>query len=399
MRKYIRSERANLFEPNVYISMVVKLSGNLLSEEIEKAVHRAYEANEATMSKIVLEPSGDAYYEKLEKSGCKFFADTRSWNELLYQSESTPFELNKGELVRIYLTKENEQTILFIHAHHLVGDGKSVLILIDDIIASLNNNELAYKPMLSVDRSFLEKRAKLPSITKFYINLVNRKWDKYKRTFTWDDYYSIHKKYWDKYVSDVRFKSFDVKDIKAKYPDKVSINSYLIAQLLKENQNCKVTGIPVSIREDKSMSNQVSGITINYKYNSNKTFAVNAELIHKAIYKKLKSKVMKHFILLFMERLCPSLTDAVLLQSHGCFDNKHIKKMAKVMGYTDGGGRDLGVTNLNRIDILNTSKKFVIEDVLFIPPKVSYAKKIVGISTFNDKLNICYHNMKAVKTK
>ena len=53
MKKYIRSERANLFEPNVYISMIVKLSGNLQSEEIEQAVYKAYEANETTMSKIV----------------------------------------------------------------------------------------------------------------------------------------------------------------------------------------------------------------------------------------------------------------------------------------------------------------------------------------------------------
>ena len=77
MKKYIRSERANLFEPNVYISMIVKLSGNLSGGEIEQAVHAAYEANEATMSRIVLEPDGNACYEKMDASGCIFFADPR----------------------------------------------------------------------------------------------------------------------------------------------------------------------------------------------------------------------------------------------------------------------------------------------------------------------------------
>ncbi len=38
MKKYIRSERANLFEPNVDIGMVVKLSRNLLRAEKGKAV-------------------------------------------------------------------------------------------------------------------------------------------------------------------------------------------------------------------------------------------------------------------------------------------------------------------------------------------------------------------------
>ena len=394
MKKYIRSERANLFEPNVYIGMIVKLSGNVSAKDIEQAVYKAYQANEATMSKVVLESDGSAYYDRMKTSGCKFITDTRHWNKLLYQSERTPFALNKGELVRIFLTMESNQTVLFIHAHHLVGDGKSVLILLKDIIDSLNSQQLTYKPMLSIDRGFLEQRAKLPQITKLYIKAVNKKCNKQAMNYTWDDYYSIHKKYWAKHYSDIQFKSYNAKKLKAKCPDNVSINSYLIAELLREYPECKVTGIPVSIREDNSMSNQVSGISVKYKYNSKKTFECNTEQIHKAIYKKLNSRNMKYFILLFMERLCPSLTDAVLLQSQGYIQNKLAEKMAKIMGYTGDGGRDLGVTNLNKIDIKNTNEKFVIEDVLFIPPKVSYSKNVIGLATYKDKLNVCYHNMK-----
>ena len=118
MKKYIRSERANLFEPNVYISMVIKISGNVSKENIQYAVERAYEANEATMSKIVLEDNGDAYYEKMECSGCKFFDANQSWQELLNQSEKNPFAINEGELVRTFLTEEDKQTILLIHAYN-----------------------------------------------------------------------------------------------------------------------------------------------------------------------------------------------------------------------------------------------------------------------------------------
>ena len=56
---------------------------------------------------------------------------------------------------------------------------------------------------------------------------------------------------------------------------------------------------------------------------------------------------MMYFILLVMERLCPSLIDAVLLQSHGCYQDKLTEKMAKVMGYIGDGGIDLGVTYIN----------------------------------------------------
>lgn len=394
MKKYIRSERANLFEPNVYISIVVKMSGDFLSEEIEQAVYKAYEANEATMSKIVLEENGSAYYEKLESSGCKFLIASRSWKELLYQSEKRPFTLNEGELVRTFLTKENEQLILFIHAHHLVGDGQSILILLNDIVNSLNKQSLTYKPMLSVDQNFLKKKEKLATSIKLYIKWMNQKWKKNAKVFTWDDYYWVHKKYWDEHVSEIEWKTYNIKELKEKCSGGITINSYMITELLREHPECEMVGIPISIREDEGMSNQTSGIAVKYKYNCKRTFEVNADKVHKSIYKKLKNTNMKYFILLFMERLCPSLIDAVLLQSHGCYQNKLTKKMAKVMGYIGDGGRDLGVTNLNKIDIPSIHERFVIKDIMFVPPKVSYAKKVVGISTYADTLTVCEHKMR-----
>ncbi len=68
--------------------------------------------------------------------------------------------------------------------------------------------------------------------------------------------------------------------------------------------------------------------------------------------------------------------------------------MAKVMGYIGDGGRDLGVTNLNKIDIPGVHERFVIKDIIFVPPKVSYAKKVIGISTYADTLKVCYHKIR-----
>ena len=394
MRKYIRSERANLFEPNVYIGMLVKLSGVVTSSEIEQAVYAAYEANEATMSQIVLEEKGDAYYRKMEKSGCRFFLENRPFLEVLSQSEKSPFALKEGELVRTFLIKEDERLLLLIHAHHLVGDGKSVLILLEDILRSLDKHPLTYKPMVSVNRSYLEKRARLYAGTKWYIKGINQKWKRNGKAFTWEDYYAIHQKYWQEYTSDIEWKTFDIKGLTADCSPDITINSYMITKLLESSQGGKVVGIPVSIRETSGMSNQTSGIAVKYRYKAGKTFEENAVRVHRAIYKKLNNRSMKYFILLFMERLCPSLIDAVLLQSHGCYQHKLSEKLAQVMGYTGAGGRDLGVTNLNKIDITREHEKFTVEEILFVPPKVSYAKQVVGISTYAERLTVCYHRMK-----
>ncbi len=62
MKNEILTERVNLFEPNDYIFFCVELCGDFTADMLAKAVRAAFEANEATMSKIVLTDSGNAYY-------------------------------------------------------------------------------------------------------------------------------------------------------------------------------------------------------------------------------------------------------------------------------------------------------------------------------------------------
>lgn len=398
MKKYIRTERANLFEPNVYISMVVKISGMVSKEAVREAVEKAYEANEATMSRIVMEDGGDAYYEKMESSGCKFFFDSRSFITIIKESEKNPFAIQKGELVRTYLTIENQEMVLLIHAHHLVGDGKSILILVKDVMDGLSGKQPEYKPMFLIDQRFLRKKAKLRLGIRLVLKKVNRKWEKVGKAFTWEDYYDVHKRYWESHSSEIEVKTYSANELKKNCKNGATLNSYLITDFLRKTTESKVVGIPVNIREeDNGMSNQTSGISIKCQYQTDKSFEENLSIIHKEIYKMIRNVNMKYFILLFMGQLSPSLVDSILLQTHGCYQNKLSKKMAGIMGYIGKEGRDLGVTNLTRINIPNDYGSFRIEDILFIPPKVSYTRNVVGVCTYGDNLTVCHHKMKRQK--
>ncbi|MBQ3514323.1 MAG: hypothetical protein IJA32_11110 [Lachnospiraceae bacterium] len=395
MKKYIRTERANLFEPNVYISMVLRISGHIPKEEVKRAVEKAYKANEATMSRIVMDENGDAYYEKMKESGCKFFYDNRSWERIINESEQSPFAIHAGELVRTYMTSKNHDLILLIHAHHLVGDGKSILVLVKDMIDSLEGKSIEYKQMFLIDRKFLRKKTKLMLGIRLAVKKANRKWKRVGRVFTWDDYYTVHKRYWEKYSSEIEVKTYSASKLKENCKKDVTLNSYLITKLLCEYPESKVVGIPINIREnDRGMSNQTSGIAVKCQYKKDKSFEENLLGVHKQIYKRIKNRNMKYFILLFMDELCPTLVDSVLMLTHGCFWNKLSEKMARIMGYIGNGGRDLGVTNLGKIEILSDNTKFKVEDIWFIPPKISYTRNVIGVSTYGDTLTVCYHKMK-----
>ena len=393
-RKYISSERPNLFEPNDYISMVVTFSGRISQEEVALAVKKAYENNEVTRSKIVLTPDGTAYYETLEESGCKIFFEKRNFQEILKENVKKPFDLKDGELIRTFIIQDEKQITVFFMAHHLAGDGMSMLYFIEDIVHALDGKKLTYKPMILMNRAFLEQKAKLPVLVKLLLQKTNQKWKKKRKNFTWEDYERIHRTYWKNHSSELVIKSYPLDSIKSVCPEGVSLNSYLTAMLAKEFSESRVIGIPVSIREQNcSMSNQTSGIAVTYQYNQKLSLEKNAVKIQKRIRRRIKSNTLKYFVLLLMERLHPSLTDAVLLYTHGCFQDKLARRMSEILGYTGMKGRDLGITNLMQIQIPKEYPNFKIEDMLFIPPKVSYTKQVVGIATYGETLHMVHHSM------
>ncbi len=399
MKNYILTERPNLFEPNDYINFLVEIEGSPSADELMSAVKAAFAANEATMSKVVLESEGSAFYEKLSESGCKVSVSGGDWREIVRENEKVPFAIERGEMVRVFVIQNSEEISLLIMSHHLAGDGKSMVCFIEDIMRALSGEKLEYKPMNLVTRESMPKQSKLPFAVRVYANSFNKKWNRAPKYFTWDDYYNVHGKYWSEHDSQIICEYFS-EDETAKIKTRaksagVSVNSFIASAFLKENRNKGSLGIPVSVRldSDRSMSNQTSGISVKYTYSDKKSFDKNSRALHKIIQKKLRSPVMKYFVLQFMSVISQSLTDAVLLYAHGLYNTKLVAKFAGVMGYVGSSKREVGITNLTTIDIPTQYAEYSIKNITFVPPAVSYARNIIGVSTVNGKMTITYHLM------
>lgn len=390
----IVTERPNLFEPNDYITVCVEIIGKVCPHKLTSAVKQAFEANEATMSKIVLE-HGLAYYEKMSVSCCKIEIENenKNWIELVNQNEKIPFAIDKGELVRAFIIPSDDKTQIMIMAHHLAGDGKSIIYFVKDIMNALSDISLTYKPLTLLERNLPQKG--LPVIAKLYAHYCNHKWD--NRFFTWRDYYDLHNKYWETVSSDIQYETLSVEETQRIKDDAkqigCSVNSYIVTLFLQKYPKlCKV-GIPVSIRQDKNeaMSNLTSGISINYKYDIKKTFAQNAMQVHKRITRILKR--YKIFVLQFLAQLPMTLIDAVLLNTYNSCCERLAEKTAKIFGYTEKTKIDLGISNLTVLDIPVSYGKYKIENIIFVPPAVSYSNNIIGVSTVNGRMTISHHNI------
>lgn len=399
MKNYIVSERTNLFEPNVYIQFFVKIEGVFSLEDLLTAVKSAYIANETTMSKVVLEKGGLAFYEKMNESGCKVSIVHEDWRTLIRENEKVPFNIEHGELIRTFVIPSEEGAALLIMAHHLVGDGKSITFFLEDIMKALTGKKLDYKPVQLIKKESFPQKSRISVIIKLYVSRFNRKWKRMGSNFTWEDYYKIHKEYWKNNSSRIIYETFSKEEMsKIKgYAKKaeVSLNSYIVTAFLEANRRNKTVGIPIDIRKDsnRAMSNQTSGISVDYIYSDSKTFGENAAEVHSEIYKRLEQPNKKYFVLQFISLFEPFLLDSVLLYTYGLYNNAISKKLAKVMGYEGGKTRELGITNLAKLDISDVYGEYKVKNIIFVPPVVSYAKHIIGVSTIGDEMTITYHYM------
>ncbi len=399
MNKLLCTERLDLFEPNIYIGFLVQLTGSAAPDAVVSAVKTAFAANEAILSKVVLNANGDAYYEKMSQSGCTVTVCNDDWREILRCNEKIPFSIDKGELIRVFVITSNNELSLLIMAHHLAGDGKAVTYFLEDIMTALSGVRLDYKPMRLITTGFLPEGTKLPLIFKWYAAFYNRKWKRSGRIFNWNNYADIHHAYWHSHESRIVFERFspeELGDIRA-YAKRIgaTVNSYITTAFLQANRKSGTIGIAVSVREnnDKSMSNQVAGINVDHAYDSNAAFEENVCHVHKKVQCKLANPVMKYFVLRFIPLFNPGLIDSVLMSAYGLYDNKTSHKLAKVMGYVGSKKRELGITNLTKLDIPDTYGPYGIKHGLFIAPVVSYARRIIGVSTMNDGMTVSYHFM------
>lgn len=401
MRNCICTERGNLFEPNVSIAFFVEIAGKPSADDVVSAVQSAFTANEATLSRVVLKEDGIAFYEKMDESACSVTVIQKDWKELIRENERTPFHIREGELMRVFVIPSEEDISLLLMAHHLVGDGKSVIYFLEDVMKALAGGTLEYKPLHIITPDILSRASRLPMFYRLYVDNFNRKWKRSGRSFDWDDYSQIHQTYWKDRRSEVLCELFQLEEVNgiqqcAKRIG-VSVNSYLTTAFLEAKRKNSIVGMAVNARIDqnRSMSNQTTGISVEYEYAEEISFAENARNVHQKVREKLDNPVKKYFVLQFLSLFTPTLIDSVLQFTYGLYQNKITRKLAEVMGYKGSKTKELGITNLTRLDIPNTYGSYSIRRVVFVPPVVSYAQKIIGIATIDEEMAITYHYMRS----
>lgn len=388
-----------LFDPNIYIAavMTLKRKKDVSAEEIKEAVEVAYTKNETTMSKLVLD-NGEIYFENMPKSGCKVFIDRREWVDILHENEKNTFRIDEGELVRTFIIDGKEEVRVFIMAHHIFGDGQSLVLFAQDILSCLAKEEVEYRALNNEDQEAIPSDIKYPFLKKLGIKLLNKQWAKNGKLFGWEDYYNIHKKFWanrQNYVEKIVL-SEDVQEIREKSKKMgITVNSYIVAKQLEKFQEYKIIGMPISYRaNNRSIANKVTIIKINYKYNPAISFEENAKKIHQIIKKTNENPAKKFFIAKSLGLFGFGLLDGALMAKYTGYKNEIAESVVDIIGMSGKNKVQLGITNLGNIDLKTEYDAFEVEDFEPLAASMSTTKSVMALCTINNKINICFSSVR-----
>lgn len=176
-------ESSFLFDPNIYMTVVVTIEGEVSEDELYEAVKKTYTQNQTTMSKVVIDEQGKVYLEEMEETGCKVSVDKREWTEILHENERKPFRLEDGELIRTFIIPRGEQKDIFLMAHHLSGDGGALLLLAEDIFSNIEGRKVQYKPTKVINAEESMQRGNLNFLQKLGLKSLSQKWGEHKKVF------------------------------------------------------------------------------------------------------------------------------------------------------------------------------------------------------------------------
>ena len=393
----LQTERADLFDVNMMIVMQAAVTGRATEQELSEAFHDTVAVFEILGCKIVIDENGNAFYCRCTEQRNSITCRDYALDTLIQEQERIRFRVEEGEFLRCFvsLSGEGGMNLCFL-IHHLGGDGKSLCYFIEAFLKRLNGETCEYRKAVFLNRDTLPRGSKLPFLASLLVKHYNRQWKKERRVFGFDDMKAAYAAFWESHSTSVKIEVTQGRELQEKLDEcranGIGFTSYTVAEMLRDIPREQDVGLAVDGRQDgnRTMSNQATGISVRYRYNKGRTLMQNAAVIDGRMKKKLRSIQYRYFILHFMSEFDPALVDAVNLEFAGYFHSKTSAKLAALLGYGQKT-KDLSITNLTRLDIPTAYGRFTLDDLIFVPPVISYGKNIVGMATVGDHLNTAYH--------
>ena len=142
--------------PYVYV-----LDGSLDGERLCKAIETAVKAHPTLFTRIKLDGNGDPYQsvDETETFSLTIEHGTINMEEGTFNGQPliTPFSLYEDRLFHIRLLQDAEHYYYFQDLHHIIADGTSMKVMLDDVDAAYKGETLAPEALTMAEVAQAEK--------------------------------------------------------------------------------------------------------------------------------------------------------------------------------------------------------------------------------------------------
>ena len=146
--------------PYVYV-----LDGSLDGERLCKAIEAAVKAHPTLFTRIKLDGNGDPYQsvDETETFSLTIEHGTINMEEGTFNGQPliTPFSLYEDRLFHIRLLQDAEHYYYFQDLHHIIADGTSMKVMLDDVDAAYKGETLAPEALTMAEVAQAEKELRL----------------------------------------------------------------------------------------------------------------------------------------------------------------------------------------------------------------------------------------------
>lgn len=211
MKTKIDVDRQFVFDPAVNILLRVELSGTASSDELKSAIEAVLPKYEILNCKISQDINGDFYYEPLDNPNeVEIIVENaiQPIESFIHNKNYQYFDLAEGKLCRFIIQRDSNHFYLNVILHHLAGDGKSALILLEDILDTLDSLVASFPalssshpkvPVKIFTKEYLNKLTSIKHQALPYASIISNEWLKSPTIFTLSDRKKLFDIYWSRF--------------------------------------------------------------------------------------------------------------------------------------------------------------------------------------------------------
>lgn len=392
----IKADRHYLFDPAAHIVMRVEINGKPDILTLKKAIVWAVAKHDILNCTIKMDAKGDCYYVPREYAYipkievCKGILST---NEIVNKQCRKEFKIDQGDIVRFVIAYDKEHVELNVIQHHLGGDGKSMLILIQDIMENLREPEKLNliednqeRCVQVYDDDYDEQFVELNEVMEAALKSMNKRWKAEKKVFHYDDREKVFNSFWtDRKVHDEKMELNGEQLKKLLHickENKVTLNNLIATVINKSLNHVERMGIIADVREidNKRMGNYVDVFMLEEKYDQNKGIWDNARYVDRLVKKHLEDRTQLLLGNLVRSRIENGLQDANHFRD---FDNSIVDEYNDSF-FVGKDGLPIMLTNIGVASIESNYGKYGIEKIVFVSPLTLRTYCNVAVITVNN---------------